>query len=548
MDSRSSGTTEARTLIRDLVNQFSDPLCFYRELVQNAVDGGANRIDVSLEFVADDAAQGASGRAIIRVEDDGEGMDERMIDEFLLVLFRSAKEGDLTKIGKFGIGFMSVFALKPDRVTLWTSKSGESWRLEFPDYSRYEKYRLDRPRDGTIVQLSVRMDSEAYRLLVDGSRASVRAWCRHADARIHFLDKTSGAPAEALSEPFDLASGASLRHREEGTEILLGFADEPRPRCGYYNRGLTLLECETAEESLRGLEFKINSRWLEHTMTRDNVLQDGNYRKAMAVVLRLAREEMPLRLREELEAAAAALSGRETTSSDPAAVEWTRRLTYLKTLFAGTVALWRNSDWRIFPTLSGPASLTDLKNSLRGGRTLLVDAARGRVTALLEKEGRPVLPSGPWAAAAAEWLECAVAVASDAFIAPEAIPDDGVSPEARGLLETLRALDARAASWFDTIAAGDLGYAGSCVKNELFVVLDRPGTLSPAPWDLRAAAARGKAALLNAAHPTAMRLSSLHASRPGLAGYLGLKLLYPPSTLSEAVEQSLLKAALGMER
>ena len=132
-----------QSLVRDLVDQFDRPLDFYRELIQNAIDAGSNRIDVTLEWQPPDpAVPGAKvegepmGRAVIRVEDDGEGMDEHVIDEYLLVLFRSTKEDDFTKIGKFGIGFVSVFAPRPDLVRVYTSKGGESWRIDFPSYKR----------------------------------------------------------------------------------------------------------------------------------------------------------------------------------------------------------------------------------------------------------------------------------------------------------------------------------------------------------------------------------------------------------------------------
>ena len=42
----------------------------------------------------------------IHVDDFGEGMDEAIIDAQLTRMFSSTKENDLTKIGKFGIGFL----------------------------------------------------------------------------------------------------------------------------------------------------------------------------------------------------------------------------------------------------------------------------------------------------------------------------------------------------------------------------------------------------------------------------------------------------------
>jgi hypothetical protein len=53
---------------------------------------------------------------------------------------------------------------------------------------------------------------------------------------------------------------------------------------GYYHGGLTLHE--EHDESLPHVAFKIDSRFLEHSLTRDNVIRDENYTKAMAIVER----------------------------------------------------------------------------------------------------------------------------------------------------------------------------------------------------------------------------------------------------------------------
>ena len=72
-----------------------------RELIQNSLDAGAARINVRMAW--------SDGELRIEVDDDGEGMDRATIEGYLLTLFRSTKEEDLTKIGKFGVGFVSVF-------------------------------------------------------------------------------------------------------------------------------------------------------------------------------------------------------------------------------------------------------------------------------------------------------------------------------------------------------------------------------------------------------------------------------------------------------
>jgi hypothetical protein len=51
--------------------------------------------------------------------------------------------------------------------------------------------------------------------------------------------------------------------------------------------------------------FKIDSRFLEHSLTRDNVIRDGHYTKAMAIVERVARTRLMTALFARLAAVAA---------------------------------------------------------------------------------------------------------------------------------------------------------------------------------------------------------------------------------------------------
>jgi len=70
------------------------PAAAVKELVENALDAGATRIDVAIE---------AGGRDLIRVSDDGSGMDEA---DLALCVERHATskipDGDLTRIDTLG--------------------------------------------------------------------------------------------------------------------------------------------------------------------------------------------------------------------------------------------------------------------------------------------------------------------------------------------------------------------------------------------------------------------------------------------------------------
>ncbi len=290
-------------MVDELVHQFTDPYAFYRELIQNSIDAGSTRIDVTLSFRPgkDD------GLAVASVQDWGEGMSRRIIDDYLLTKFRSSKENDRTKIGKYGIGFVSIFALDPDAVSVDTGRDGESWRVLFKKDRSYELLKSTETFEGTRVTLHKRMSPDAYEELVSKSRDAVTRWCRHSDVEVTFAAGTAGGsapPAQlpVLQEP-NVDAPFQVEHVEEGLRIVLGPPRTEPPMTGFYNRGLTLLE--TTEPLLPNITMKIISRLLEHTLTRDNVRRDEAFARVLETAKKLAfgklLDELPEQLRKAAE-------------------------------------------------------------------------------------------------------------------------------------------------------------------------------------------------------------------------------------------------------
>ena len=554
------------SLVKDLVDQFDRPLDFFRELIQNAIDAGSNRIDVSI--VRDD------GETVIRLEDDGEGMDEYIIDNFLLVLFRSTKEEDFTKIGKFGIGFVSVFALRPDLVRVLSSRNGESWRVDFPNYKRYEKYKLSSMREGTLIEIRKKQSETDFEKLGREALKTIIYWCKHSEARIYY--RVGNARPELVSEPFGL-SGASLSYSEEGTDLRLAFSSDDKPFCGFYNRGLTLKEGR--HDYFRGVSFKAKSRYLEHTLTRDNVMEDENYKKLMGILETLVEDRMPEKLRTELKELslrlakiaqqrgpeAKTLPEAQEDAAKKAIVEWRRRLPFLHWLLATYWSRWRRSDWKVFPGLHGkPVSLEEIKDGVREapGKKLYFDVSENRVTKQLSWDDAVLLCEGPWVEAVAEWLGVEAVKASEALIYPKMIPDPKLTSGMRAFLETLRILDRKSGSKYKGIAAADLAYPSSPIRGRLFVTQKDPGEMSPA--DEKSVSSlfwfrSRRWALLNISHPSTEKFARLHATRPGFAAFLCLKMMHlhdgdipaeresEYSNLAEQVEAKLLEGALKLD-
>jgi len=583
----------AQGMVLDLVNQFSDTLAFYRELIQNAIDAGSNRIDVSLEYVLE---PGGKGTAIMRVEDDGGGMDEDIIDNFLLVLFKSSKEDDLTKIGKFGVGFLSVFAPKPFLVRVYTSRNMESWRLDFPDYRSYNKYKMPNPRDGTLVEIHKKVTPQEYAELSEKSLSTVRYWCRHADTRIYFRDRSRGVPELQVNEPFRLPGGESLRYAEEGTEVVMAFSapeaerggdrvaytGEDKPFYGFYNRGLTLKEGRKV--FIPGVEFKIKSRYLEHTITRDNVMEDDNYRKAMEIIKRLASKELPAKLRAELEAVALRLSKAAAAGDEPGVkeleYEWERRKTFLRALSGSFLSRFKHDpeEWKILPTVTGvPVSIADLKavpKKLFSAGVLCPALDRNKVLDgyLTAKKAGPV--TGALGALGAHvvlesetcrfadfigWTgeELVPAQVSDLVLSEPAGAED---PGLASFLKTLALLGETCGR--DYACVYPARFSGGAPGRESQPFVFRRVPYGVGHWEGEGMALKRKARLnpvINSEHPFIKELAALHASRPGFSAFLLLKsmLLYyeemnPPAVgtgrnLTEKMELRLLKAALKLD-
>lgn len=110
-------------LIEDIGAQFADHREWIREYVVNAFDAGATWCRVS--------GKQANDIITIVVDDNGHGMDEQGVKDFM-TLFKSVKQGDpSTSIGRFGVGKASIIAI-PNLLgfTLQSSTGKESWKLE----------------------------------------------------------------------------------------------------------------------------------------------------------------------------------------------------------------------------------------------------------------------------------------------------------------------------------------------------------------------------------------------------------------------------------
>lgn len=278
-------------IVSDLVKQFADPLAFYRELVQNAIDAETEEVVVALKH-------GPGQPVVISVTDRGEGMDQETLQEKLLVLFRSGKEDQEDKIGKFGVGFVSVLAMNPERVTVRTSKGdGKSHVLHLHRDHSYELFEAGGgKRSGTTVSLTVQLAEEEIPGLVSRSQQALARWCRFAQTPIHFREVRQGeVVSEArIDRPLRFAEAeVQVTHAEGDTRVVVALLDAKGQYAGFFNQGLLLHETRSPFGGiLDGVRFIVQDARLEHTLSRDDVRRDRHFRRALNLVERVIEKQL----------------------------------------------------------------------------------------------------------------------------------------------------------------------------------------------------------------------------------------------------------------
>jgi hypothetical protein len=520
---------DASDALQALVDQFADPLSFFRELVQNAVDAGSREVEI--RFAYREASEGG-GTMVIHVDDWGEGMDRAIIDTKLTRLFSSTKEDDLTKIGRFGIGFVSVFAIRPDAVCIDTSRGGENWRVLFDRERKFLRIARDAPVDGTKIQVIKAVPRDEFEKLRARAREIATYWCKHLPVDVRF-DGTK------INRPLDVAEVCTVRHEEQGTEVVAGYTGDGSTFAGYYNRGLTLLE--ERESRFPGVAFKISSRYLEHTLTRDNVIRDANFEKAMAIVGRVVRGPLAARLLERLEEEAARAPESDTARLLYGLAE--RHLRDRRDLPPGAAAR------QVFRDLAGrPLAVAECREAARrkrlyagekgspagealaAGGNVVVDAAAGAVSRAL-------------AALAGRTPPCADAL----YCRPLPVDPAAEPPAGLALRSTLYALLRAHKARLGGVAFGRFAYPGSPIAGRVAITQHAAGELTELDDARRLGSSllsRRRTLVLNVDHEVTLRLAALAAQEPELAAYLAAKLFLLGDSFTAATDSRLATLAL----
>jgi hypothetical protein len=153
-------------------------------------------------------------------------------------------------------------------------------------------------------------DIHRYTELVEGIQKTLKHWCNHSETEVTFEDRTpvdgGFSDVVVINEPFEVEGKCLTRVEHQGTEIVAAYTHEPV--YGFYNRGLTLALTRAGDDVLgfrahrfRHIAFKIKSRYLEHTLSRETVMRDENYEKAMKLLEEAVDKQLFGALVDELE-------------------------------------------------------------------------------------------------------------------------------------------------------------------------------------------------------------------------------------------------------
>lgn len=307
---KKSFSVDIAGLLRALTEQFPEPLLCVRELVQNAADAGAQRIEVDVAY---DAA-----RSLFRlsVRDDARGMNAREVEGYLTIGF---SEKDPTKErGRFGVGKLSPYALGISRMVVETCDGHLTHRLTFNGDGSGTIVRMgSRPR-GTVVRVYKECGREEAEKLAERTFKLVEDRCGSIAIPLfvngHAVNRDIALPT-IYSMTFTSAAGKGvLGICSEPTHILMG--------------GGIVLETEA---KILGPEvsYILDSPRLAPTLSRNAVRRDH----AFDLILKASRVELPrftahvarqLRVRTDRLRAEGTPVERGLDANDRAALEWLR--------------------------------------------------------------------------------------------------------------------------------------------------------------------------------------------------------------------------------
>jgi hypothetical protein len=469
---------------------------------------------------------------IVRVDDWGSGMTREIIESGLTRLFSSSKDGDRTKIGKFGIGFVSVFAIEPEAISIDTSREGEHWRVLFDEHRRFSLIRREEPVEGTKIAIYKRASKAEFEQFRARALEVLRYWCKHVAVDIR-------VDGERINEPFELGTSIEVRREHEDELLVVGHPHDGVAFAGFYKRGLTLIE----EPLLPGIAFKASSPNLEHTLTRDDVIKDGHFGKVVSRLQELARGP----LRERVFAQLDALVRAEPWPSVPGPAAEQLQILYAAALWHLCANKGLPRALAKFACARAPSgsiwTWAALRDAAKGEQELLLASARTPLSDAAEQLGRAVVLSFAGVDEHARNLE-PTAMSSLMRAMAWVQPDTQANWLGRAYFMPLMPEPAEVRQWASLATAtarllddsdhriakvefGRFGESGSLLEGRAAISQRELGELTPASEAGsvgKGLFSRRRNLVVDADHPTVRTLLGLALREPELAAYQLVKL------------------------
>ncbi len=307
-------------LVRVLAKSlYPEPDVFIRELLQNAHDSIQLRRVNHAEWAGEIRIDADEREHALSFSDNGTGMDQRDIEEFLSVIGSTgtgnraqelaSREVAVSTIGQFGIGLLSAFVVA-ERIDVYTRKPGaaQAWRWTNHGGEDYElvAWPVEAQPPGTRVVVTLAPNQTAF---LDSSllRQTVR---RYADLLPFPILLNGFGPINAINAPWHELDWRDPVERERRLTAFLGqrYADPPllvipvdfpHPRTlgGLYvaaryapvGQAGGLVDLFQARMCIRVQDRELLPEWasfvrgvvdcpdLQPTAARDNVLRDDAY-------------------------------------------------------------------------------------------------------------------------------------------------------------------------------------------------------------------------------------------------------------------------------
>lgn len=261
-------------IVKGLSKHLKEAEDSYRELSQNSIDSETPQIDIYFDVKKYDQWK---SRFTVVFEDYGIGMNFHDREDFFLKLFASKKEHDIKKIGKYGIGISSIFALDLEELVVESSgraDSGEieSWKLHVKDIDKLPSYKYYdiKERKGTRIKLTKTIPTKDIKNHKAKVREKIAFYCERSRTPI-YIEK------EFINKQFDLDSMIKLSQNRGELEYVLSIGEE-EPFFEIFNNRLKLQSGKSLFSDYKEVSCLISSPYFKHTFSRDSVVNNDTYR------------------------------------------------------------------------------------------------------------------------------------------------------------------------------------------------------------------------------------------------------------------------------